>query len=118
MTTSPDGQQELEKEIEQTRERLGDTVEALAAKVDVQAQAQEKLSQLTARLKGKAIEAKGKATEATRQLRLQDKANQAKQQATAGRPADQEAPDPGRRDGRRGRRARPVLHPDQAVDAA
>lgn len=79
MTTSPDGQQELEKEIEQTRERLGDTVEALAAKVDVQAQAQEKLSQLTARLKGKAIEAKGKATEATRQLRLQDKANQATQ---------------------------------------
>jgi len=75
VTTSPDDQQELEKEIEQTRERLGDTVEALAAKVDVQAQAQEKLGQLTARLKGKA-------TEATRQLRLQDKANQAKQQAT------------------------------------
>ena len=75
MTTSPDGQQELEKEIEQTRERLGETVEALAAKADVKAQAQEKLGQLTARLKGKA-------TEATRQLRLQDKANQAKQQAT------------------------------------
>ena len=75
MTTSPDGQQELEKEIEQTRERLGETVEALAAKADVKAQAQEKLGQLTARLKGKA-------TEATRQLRLQDKVNQAKQQAT------------------------------------
>jgi hypothetical protein len=75
VTTSPDGQQELEKEIEQTRERLGETVEALAAKADVKAQAQEKLGQLTARLKGKA-------TEATRQLRLQDKANQAKQQAT------------------------------------
>jgi ElaB/YqjD/DUF883 family membrane-anchored ribosome-binding protein len=75
VTTSPDDQHELEKEIEQTRERLGETVEALAAKVDVKAQAQEKLGQLTARLKGKA-------TEATRQLRLQDKANQAKQQAT------------------------------------
>jgi ElaB/YqjD/DUF883 family membrane-anchored ribosome-binding protein len=75
VTTSPDGQQELEKEIEQTRERLGETVEALAAKADVKTQAQEKLGQLTARLKGKA-------TEATRQLRLQDKANQAKQQAT------------------------------------
>jgi ElaB/YqjD/DUF883 family membrane-anchored ribosome-binding protein len=75
VTTSADGQQKLEKEIEQTRERLGDTVEALAAKVDVQAQAQEKLGQLTARLMGKA-------TEATRQLQLQDKANQAKQQAT------------------------------------
>ena len=65
MTTLPDGQQELEKEIEQTRERLGETVEALAAKADVKAQVQEKLGQLTARLKGKATEAKGKATEAT-----------------------------------------------------
>jgi ElaB/YqjD/DUF883 family membrane-anchored ribosome-binding protein len=74
VTTSPDDQQELEKEIEQTREQLGETVEALAAKVDVKARAQEQLGQLTARLKGKA-------TEATRQLRLQDKANQAKQQA-------------------------------------
>ena len=35
MTMSPDGQQELENEIEQARERLGETVEALAAKVDV-----------------------------------------------------------------------------------
>jgi ElaB/YqjD/DUF883 family membrane-anchored ribosome-binding protein len=82
VTTSPDDQQELEKEIEQSRERLGETVEALAAKVDVKARAQEKLGQLTARLRGKATEAKDKATEATRQLRLQDKANKAKQQAT------------------------------------
>ena len=81
MTTSPDDQQELEQEIEKTREQLGETVEALAAKVDVKARAREKLSQLTGRLKSKAIEARGKATEATRQLRLQDKANQAKQQA-------------------------------------
>jgi Protein of unknown function (DUF3618) len=74
VTTAPDDQQELEKEIEQTREQLGETVEALAAKVDVKARAQEKLGQLTARLKGKA-------TGATRQLRLQDRANQVKQQA-------------------------------------
>ena len=57
MTTSSDDQQELEKEIEQTRERLGETVEALTAKADVKARAQEKLGQLTARLKGKATEA-------------------------------------------------------------
>jgi ElaB/YqjD/DUF883 family membrane-anchored ribosome-binding protein len=74
VTTSADDQQKLEKEIEQTREQLGQTVEALAARADVKARAQEKLGQLTARLKGKA-------TEANRQLRLQDKANQAKQQA-------------------------------------
>ena len=57
MTTSPDDQRELEKEIEQTREQLGETVEALVAKVDVKARAQQKLGQLTARLKGKATEA-------------------------------------------------------------
>jgi ElaB/YqjD/DUF883 family membrane-anchored ribosome-binding protein len=74
VTTSADDQQELEKEIEQTREQLGETVEALAAKVDVKARAQEELGQLTARLKGKAVEA-------TQKLRLQDRANQAKQQA-------------------------------------
>ena len=69
MTTSPDDQQELEKEIEQSRERLGETVEALAAKVDVKARAQEKLGQLTARLKGKATEATDKATQAGQQIR-------------------------------------------------
>jgi len=82
VTTSPDDQQELEKEIEQTRERLGETVEALAAKVDVKARAQQKLGQLTTQLKAKAIEAKDKVTGAGKQLQLQDKANQAKQQAT------------------------------------
>ena len=75
MTTSADDQQELEKEIEQTREQLGQTVEALAAKVDVKGRAQQKLGQLTALLKGKAAEA-------SRQLRLQDRADQAKQQAS------------------------------------
>jgi ElaB/YqjD/DUF883 family membrane-anchored ribosome-binding protein len=74
VTTTPDDQQELEKEIEQTREQLGQTVEALAAKADVKARAQQELGRLTARLKVKA-------TEASRQLRLQDRANQAKQQA-------------------------------------
>jgi ElaB/YqjD/DUF883 family membrane-anchored ribosome-binding protein len=74
VTTTPDDQQELEKEIEQTREQLGQTVEALAAKVDVKARAEEKLGQLTALLKGKA-------TKVNRQLRLQERANQAKQQA-------------------------------------
>jgi ElaB/YqjD/DUF883 family membrane-anchored ribosome-binding protein len=35
--------QELREEIEQTREELGDTVEALAAKTDVKAQAKRKV---------------------------------------------------------------------------
>jgi len=82
VTTPPeDDQQELEKEIEQTRERLGETVEALAAKVDVKARAQQKLGQLTTQLKAKATEAKDKVAGVGKQLQLQDKANQAKQQA-------------------------------------
>jgi hypothetical protein len=58
VTASSDDQQELEKEIEQTRERLGGTVEAVAAKVDVKARAQEKLGQ-----------AKQQATRAGQQIR-------------------------------------------------
>mgnify|MGYP001317827237 CR=1 FL=1 len=36
---SPDAEQRLRQEIEQKREQLGDTVEALAAKADVKARA-------------------------------------------------------------------------------
>ena len=79
MTATPDDQQELEKEIEQTREQLGQTVEALAAKVDVKARAQQELGQLTARLKGTATanhtspllphQAKQQAAQAGQQIR-------------------------------------------------
>jgi ElaB/YqjD/DUF883 family membrane-anchored ribosome-binding protein len=69
VTTSPDDQQQLEKEIEQTREQLGQTVEALAAKADVKARARQKLGQLTARLKGKATEAKQQANLAGQQIK-------------------------------------------------
>ena len=69
MTATPDDQQELEKEIEQTREQLGQTVEALAARVDVKARAQQELDQLTARLKGTANQAKQQAAQAGQQIR-------------------------------------------------
>ena len=39
-----DSVQELTEEIERTRAELGDTVEALAAKADVKARAQEKVA--------------------------------------------------------------------------
>jgi type VI protein secretion system component VasF len=55
VTTTPDDQQELEKEIEQTREQLGQTVEALAAKVDVKARAQEKLGQVSQQIKERPV---------------------------------------------------------------
>ena len=51
-------QAELKQEIERTREQLGETVEALAAKADVKAQAQAKVSQVTERLKSKAAQAR------------------------------------------------------------
>jgi Protein of unknown function (DUF3618) len=43
----PDDRQALEEEIEQTREYLGETVQALAGKADVKARAQDKASELT-----------------------------------------------------------------------
>jgi 2C-methyl-D-erythritol 2,4-cyclodiphosphate synthase len=55
VTTTPDDQQELEKEIEQTREQLGQTVEALAAKVDVKARAREKLGQAGQQIKERPV---------------------------------------------------------------
>jgi ABC-type hemin transport system substrate-binding protein len=51
---SPDDPRLLAEEIERTREQLGETVEALAAKVDVKARAQEKANQLTERVEAKA----------------------------------------------------------------
>ena len=53
---------QLEAEIEHTRERLGETVEALAAKADVKARAQQKAGQLTGQLKSKANQGKQQIT--------------------------------------------------------
>ena len=46
--------QELEREIERTREQLGQTVELLAAKADVKGRAQAKATELSERIKSKA----------------------------------------------------------------
>lgn len=53
----------LRSEIEQTRADLGETVEALAAKADVKARAQEKVADVKARAAEAAAEAKDKARE-------------------------------------------------------
>jgi Protein of unknown function (DUF3618) len=58
----PDGQQALQEEIERTREHLGQTVEALVAKVDVKARAQDEAGRLVGRLKATAIQARTGAT--------------------------------------------------------
>jgi len=58
---------EIQQEIERTRERLGETVDELAAKADVKARTQAKAAEMKARAQGKATEmkakAQGKATE-------------------------------------------------------
>ncbi|HEV2374023.1 MAG TPA: DUF3618 domain-containing protein [Streptosporangiaceae bacterium] len=48
---------ELTEQIEQARGDLGDTVEALAGKVDIKARAREKAAEVTRRLKSAAVEA-------------------------------------------------------------
>jgi ElaB/YqjD/DUF883 family membrane-anchored ribosome-binding protein len=57
--------EEIEREIEQTREELGGTVEALAAKTDVKAQAQRKLEETKATVAEKKNDLLGKAREAS-----------------------------------------------------
>jgi len=54
--TEPDAALEIQQEIEQTRERLGQTVEELAAKADVKARARAKADEVKAR----AAEASGR----------------------------------------------------------
>ena len=66
-----DDPQELQEEIERTREHLGQTVEALMAKVDVKARAQDEASRLIGRLKARVIEARQQATARAYQARHQ-----------------------------------------------
>ncbi|MBA3746406.1 MAG: DUF3618 domain-containing protein [Solirubrobacterales bacterium] len=58
---SPD---EIRNDIEDTREELGDTVEALAAKTDVKAQAHAKIEDVKQQAQSKVDEAKSKVAEA------------------------------------------------------
>lgn len=67
----PDDPQELQQEINRTREQLGQTVEALAAKTDVKARAQDKAAQLTGRLKGQAAQARQQAAERAARMQRQ-----------------------------------------------
>jgi hypothetical protein len=56
---------QIREQIEATREELGDTVEELAAKTDVKAQAKRKIEETTASIGGKKEELLGKAKEAS-----------------------------------------------------
>jgi succinyl-CoA synthetase beta subunit len=54
--TAPENAEEIQQEIEQTREHLGQTVEQLAAKADVKARARAKAGEMRARAQDKAAE--------------------------------------------------------------
>jgi hypothetical protein len=51
---------EIQLEIQQTRERLGETVDELASRADVKARARDKAADITARAQGKATELSGR----------------------------------------------------------
>ncbi|HWG60785.1 MAG TPA: DUF3618 domain-containing protein [Streptosporangiaceae bacterium] len=70
MTTSvPDDADELRQDIERTRDRLGETVEELAAKADVKSRAKAQAAELAGRLQTKAAQARTQALAQTPQLR-------------------------------------------------
>jgi hypothetical protein len=52
--------EELHQEIEQTRQRLGETVDELAAKTDVKARARAKAAEATVLTRAKAAEVSGR----------------------------------------------------------
>jgi chromosome segregation ATPase len=57
--------EQIRADIEQTREELGDTVEALAAKTDLKAQAKERIAQVRDTAQHKKDELASRAREAT-----------------------------------------------------
>jgi hypothetical protein len=73
--SEPRSPEEIRRDIEETRGELGDTVEALAAKADVKAQAKEKADEVKAQAKGRADELKQKVSDVT-PAGVQEKAQQ------------------------------------------
>jgi ElaB/YqjD/DUF883 family membrane-anchored ribosome-binding protein len=61
-TRTPD---EIRSDIDDTREEVGDTVEALAAKTDVKTQARNRIDEIKGNVRAKADQAKAKAQSTT-----------------------------------------------------
>ncbi len=74
---------EIQQEIERTRERLGDTVNELAAKADVKARARTKADEMKTQAQVTAIEMKAKAQVKAIEMKAkaQDKATEIKAKA-------------------------------------
>jgi hypothetical protein len=98
----PDNPQALMEEISRTREELGDTVEALAAKVDVKARAQHKAAEVSGQLKGRMRDVKDGLTGRAGEPAAGSLANRA---AEVGATAWRSAPEPVQRSAKRAARA-------------
>ncbi len=70
---------EIQQEIEQTRERLGATVEELAAKADVKARVQAKAADVKTKAQARAVDVKAKAQDKATELSGQVRRSQAVQ---------------------------------------
>jgi Protein of unknown function (DUF3618) len=83
--SAPDDVQQLQQEIERTREQLGETVEQLAAKADVKARAREKAAELSGRAKSTTSQARKEAAARAGRARnqLADKTAAARHKAMA-----------------------------------
>jgi len=83
-----DDVQQLEQEIEQTREQLGETVEQLAAKADVKGRARAKAAEVSERVKNKTSQAQNEvaagAESARSQLAAKDAAARQKALSASG----------------------------------
>jgi ElaB/YqjD/DUF883 family membrane-anchored ribosome-binding protein len=64
-STTPRSAEEIERDIETTRAQMGDTVEALAAKTDVKAKAQQKVAEAKTKVSQTKDNLFGKAQEAS-----------------------------------------------------
>jgi Protein of unknown function (DUF3618) len=73
----PDDTRELQQQIEQTREQLGETVDQLVAKADVMARAKGKAADLADRVKGQAGQARAQAAARAGSVRDQVTSNAA-----------------------------------------
>jgi len=65
VTATNQDPEQIQRDIEETREQLGDTVEALARKADVKAQAKRRIAETKATVSQKTQALRGKAKEAS-----------------------------------------------------
>jgi hypothetical protein len=80
----PENVEQLEEEIAATRERLGDAVEELVAKLDVKSQARARANRISGQLKSRVRRVRNQATASASRAKAQAKDQRPVQLAAAG----------------------------------